>query len=103
MPRSERKAQARNASPPIPIPAERPHERKSVAFARAIASLRVAKLRNSQAAPLDLVLSLSKGAPERTNVPACWIILRQAQDEVLVMATPLIGHLGSYKVAGTGA
>ena len=39
--------------------------------------------RNSQAAPLDLVLSLSKGAPERTNVPACWIILRQAQDEVL--------------------
>ena len=40
--------------------------------------------------PSLLVLSLSKDAPARTNGPAHWIILRQAQDEV-VLSPPGLG------------
>src|SRR5436305_300280 len=43
-----------------------------------------------------LVLSSSKDVPGRANVALPWVILRQAQAEVLAMTTPLVTHLGGY-------
>ena len=60
-------APARPAPPEPPLAATRP-------------------LVTAKAAPSPLVLSPSKDAPAPTNAPAHWIILRQAQDEVLGMA-----------------